>query len=194
MDPAARGSGGGPATVVLVVLAVRVVQPTAHAWLFKLGGDVEAVCAVSLFSPTRRPPCLGLKRMHAFLRRISMPNKCCATGYRRNFKTTEKVYVCKFPQNADLRQAWTRAIPRENLESQHTRVRTLSRFDLLSLLHSFSRFPSSSEFSSNDLHWLASCRASLKNGSMCSKAVSSMWLCLTAYVENLRCDWYLACL
>lgn len=178
----------------MVVLAVRVVPPTAHAWLFKLGEDVGAVGTVSLFSSNRRPPCLGLKRMRAFLRRISMPNKCCATGYRRSFKNTEKVCVLKFPQDADLRQAWTRAIPWENLASQHTRVRTLSRFDLLSLLHSFSRFPSSSELPSNDLHWLASCRASLKNGSICSKPVSSMWLRSTADVEDLRCDWYLGSL
>ena len=37
----------------------------------------------------------------------------CCTEYK-SVNTTEKVPLCKFPENKDLKQCWIKAIPRKN--------------------------------------------------------------------------------
>ncbi|KAH8028148.1 hypothetical protein HPB51_013518 [Rhipicephalus microplus] len=44
-----------------------------------------------------------------------MPGKCCVPRCNGNYKTGPKVHVFSFPQADEARQAWIRAIPRENL-------------------------------------------------------------------------------
>ncbi|XP_077558528.1 uncharacterized protein LOC144174001 isoform X2 [Haemaphysalis longicornis] len=52
-----------------------------------------------------------------------MPDKCCVPKCRGNYASENKVHIFKFPKEEDLRQAWLRAIPRENLVvTEYTRV------------------------------------------------------------------------
>ncbi|KAH6939767.1 hypothetical protein HPB50_021571 [Hyalomma asiaticum] len=52
-----------------------------------------------------------------------MPGKCCVPRCNGNYKTGPKVHFFSFPQADEARQAWIRAIPRENLVvSANTRV------------------------------------------------------------------------
>ncbi|XP_075747107.1 uncharacterized protein LOC142804251 isoform X2 [Rhipicephalus microplus] len=44
-----------------------------------------------------------------------MPGKCCVPRCNGNYKTGPKMHVFSFPQADEARQAWIRAIPRENL-------------------------------------------------------------------------------
>ncbi|XP_075551354.1 uncharacterized protein LOC142584904 isoform X5 [Dermacentor variabilis] len=44
-----------------------------------------------------------------------MPGKCCVPRCNGNYKTGPKVHVFSFPKADEVRKAWIRAIPRENL-------------------------------------------------------------------------------
>lgn len=44
-----------------------------------------------------------------------MPYKCCAPGYRSNYRGTMYIPVFKFPQDNDARTKWINKIPRANL-------------------------------------------------------------------------------
>ncbi|XP_042150039.1 uncharacterized protein LOC121838077 [Ixodes scapularis] len=44
-----------------------------------------------------------------------MPCKCCVPRCRGNYTVDTKVYVFKFPKDQTLRDAWIRAVPREDL-------------------------------------------------------------------------------
>ncbi|KAH7973726.1 hypothetical protein HPB49_004406 [Dermacentor silvarum] len=52
-----------------------------------------------------------------------MPCKCCVPRCRGNYTGDTKVHVFKFPRDQALRDAWIRAVPRENLTvTEHSRI------------------------------------------------------------------------
>ncbi|KAH7953124.1 hypothetical protein HPB49_004983 [Dermacentor silvarum] len=59
-----------------------------------------------------------------------MPCKCCVPRCRGNYTGDTKVHVFKFPRDQALRDAWIRAVPRENLTvTEHSRVCELHFMD-----------------------------------------------------------------
>ncbi|KAH7953612.1 hypothetical protein HPB49_010597 [Dermacentor silvarum] len=59
-----------------------------------------------------------------------MPCKCCVPRCRGNYTGDMKVHVFKFPRDQALRDAWIRAVPRENLTvTEHSRVCELHFMD-----------------------------------------------------------------
>lgn len=59
-----------------------------------------------------------------------MPCKCCVPRCRGNYTGDTKVHVFKFPRDHALRDAWIRAVPRENLTvTEHSRVCELHFMD-----------------------------------------------------------------
>ncbi|XP_075726174.1 uncharacterized protein LOC142767818 [Rhipicephalus microplus] len=52
-----------------------------------------------------------------------MPCKCCVPRCRGNYTVDTKVHVFKFPRDQTLRNAWIRAVPREDLSvTENSRV------------------------------------------------------------------------
>ncbi|KAG0434995.1 hypothetical protein HPB47_018742 [Ixodes persulcatus] len=52
-----------------------------------------------------------------------MPCKCCVPRCRGNYTVDTKVHVFKFPKDQTLRDAWIRAVPREDLSvTENSRV------------------------------------------------------------------------
>lgn len=68
-----------------------------------------------------------------------MPCKCCVPRCRGNYTVDTKVHVFKFPRDQTLRNAWIRAVPREDLSvTENSRVSFLSGRALL--FHCKSKF------------------------------------------------------
>ncbi|KAH7936721.1 hypothetical protein HPB49_003406 [Dermacentor silvarum] len=79
-----------------------------------------------------------------------MPCKCCVPRCRGNYTGDTKVHVFKFPRDQALRDAWIRAVPRENLTvTEHSRGPSQQECDqLLKYGYGLSRkalYPSSLE-------------------------------------------------
>ncbi|KAG0441732.1 hypothetical protein HPB47_015863 [Ixodes persulcatus] len=82
----------------------------------------------------------GLLRIFSCLRKLEkceksdgeMPCKCCVPQCRGNYTVDTKVYVFKFPKDQTLRDAWIRAVPREDLsvtENSRDIIREASHTD-----------------------------------------------------------------
>lgn len=91
-------------------------------------------CNTSRLFSGRRVALVRLPRDSPFQRRevlqslgdITMVNKCCVPRCRGNYRNGPKVHAFSFPSNAELRQKWLDAIPRQYFQpGKHSKVRYL---------------------------------------------------------------------
>ncbi|KAH7936734.1 hypothetical protein HPB49_003479 [Dermacentor silvarum] len=94
---------------VLPVAATRRIRASGSRWC-------ALIARLQKLIPRRNP--------------AAMPCKCCVPRCRGNYTGDTKVHVFKFPRDQALRDAWIRAVPRENLTvTEHSRVCELHFMD-----------------------------------------------------------------
>ena len=57
-----------------------------------------------------------------------MVRKCCVTGCRSNYDSTNKVTVFRLPKDKDERERWMKAIPRDNIPDSPNTVVCIKHF------------------------------------------------------------------
>ena len=59
---------------------------------------------------------------------LEIGRKCCVTGCRSNYDSTDKVAVFRLPKNKDERERWMKAIPRDNIPDNVNTVVCIKHF------------------------------------------------------------------